>query len=562
MPLLLKDFPYSEEFLTNPDNWIPWDVEKALENRLIDLFQDGGIMFKIGQSTIQYKSLGLVHVLGRLFGSPGKLIKSTPRLTKYFTKGLVDVEILDLSRNRAVVEMKVHGRQTRSACLYNQGIYSRIPGLFGYGNVVLTERQCVVPANEINTSWGGTIPKGVHFGAESCIFELKWGNKKESLIEAGLDKKITLADAIKHLEDNYAKLQTAYGEMEKSERKYKSLMENASDIIFLLDLDCVIYSVNRKGLQSLGYRQEEILGRHIGDLLVQESDMASKREGKCLENCPVPFEAVLKPRNSDYLLISATCSHIMNGSEMTGTMLICRDITKEREMNTRLLETEKFAAKGLLAAEIAHEINNSLANIETSLFIADKLHVDGNIKSNALNDVSGEIEELSGIVNSILDVYRSNDQGVQAVDINDEIKKILKMLGRKFSGKGITISANFSPELPKVLCHAGHIKEILLNVIKNAQEALEKSAIKNIIITSSYEDGNVEMIIEDSGPGISDELRGKIFSPLHTTKRHGTGLGLNICRKLIGQYGGSMEIASGPSKGTRVLLKIPVKTNA
>jgi len=557
IPLLLRDIPYTEAYLTDNNNWIPWKYERILEERLADLYRDENVMFRIGRSVFNLKSLGLVNILGNLFLSPERLIKYTPRIARYFTKDILHISVLNAKKGSALIEMKIKGRQTRGACLYNQGLFSVIPEFFGLPPGLLKEHQCVVPGSEIK----GGAGKGIKFGAGSCMFEMKWeGGKKTGFFKNRLDKKLVLVEAVKHLEENHLKLQEAYEKVSTSEKRYFDLMENAGDIICLLDTKGEITFVNKKGLEISGYSQGEIIGRHFSAFLHEESIVealrkfheAFSREG------PSVVEVVMLTKQMKHVFLSVNSSVIMDNGAPAGLMLIARDITGDKEMSRRLLEAEKFAAKGIIAAEIAHEINNSLANIETALFILKGIKVDSETRAESLKEMTDEIERMSGIVTGILDVYRPNDNTLHPLDINAEITKVLGILQRKLSGKGIKVLTDLAPDLPPLICHEGHLKQVLLNLIKNSIEALETGGhIKMITIGTKKEDGEMKVAIEDTGPGIPEEMKADIFSPLYTTKEKGTGLGLDVCLQIMQKYKGSIDITSAQGKGTLVELRFP-----
>jgi signal transduction histidine kinase len=239
-------------------------------------------------------------------------------------------------------------------------------------------------------------------------------------------------------------------------------------------------------------------------------------------------------------------------------MIIARDITHDREIAARLLSAERFAAKGMVAAEITHEINNSLANIETALFIVNNIRTESQYKQEIFKDVHDEIDRMSGIVKGILEVYRSDDAAIESVNLNTEIPKVINMTKRRLSGKVITIISKLTPELPSVPCYPGHIKQILLNLIKNAEESMDVSPQKIITISTSGDNGSVNMHISDTGSGIPPDIRDKVFSHLFTSKPEGYGFGLSICKQIAKKYRGDINLESEEGKGTTVTVSFPV----
>jgi PAS domain S-box-containing protein len=590
---LVEGLPYDMDYLMDTDNWISWDTERILEERLARLFDDEFIMFKIGNSAVTLKSVGILNVLFNLFMTPEKWIRFTPKVARYFTKGIVDIKVLEASKESATVDLKINGKQTRGACLYNQGLYSQMKELFGLSNFNIDEIQCCVPIDEIgplngkyyhvddnevvesnedgsrNKIIGRLSPSGTFaidgklFGADSCIYKLSWKKKMRHFRLGTAGREQALQEALQHLEQNYEKLQSAYEQLWRSEEKYKDLMDNASDIICLIDDQGTIMSINKKGSELSGYSFEEIVGRHFNSF-VEESykEETLARFISSLKGSPTKLELAIITRDGRRLILSVNTSPIREGEKTIGLMLIARDVTEEREMASRLLEAERFAAKGIVAAEIAHEINNSLANIETALFIINEIGVEAHHKQDVLRDVYDEIDRMSGIVKGILEVYRSDDAVIQAVDINTEIMKVLNFTGRRLSGKGISVIPRLYPNLSTIACYPGHIKQILLNLIKNAGDAVVLSSPKLIMVSTEEGEGFVRIKVKDTGCGITEELVKKVSSQLFTTKERGVGLGLSICRQIVEKYGGNLIIESEERKGTTVTISLPINQYA
>ncbi|MDO8747165.1 MAG: PAS domain S-box protein, partial [Thermodesulfovibrionales bacterium] len=501
------------------------------------------------------KSLGIVNIVINLFMTPERLISYTPKIARYFTKGAVHINVIETSQESATVELKIKGKQTRGACLFNQGMFSIITELFGLEAADISEIQCVVPLDEL----GGPSNKlnGTLFGSESCIYRLRWKNKRSLFVSRVAGKKRALEEAMRHLEANHMKLQQAYESIRESEEKYRELLENASDIIYFLDLDGIITFLNKKGLELSSYTSGEVIGQNFISFIdnpFKEEFLLRLREN--LQSATAIFELGVNRKNGEHLILSINSSPIKEADNTIGIMLIARDRTQELEIANRLLEAERFAAKGMVAAEIAHEINNSLANIETGLFIINNRHVDRQYRQDILKDVYEEIERMSGIVKGILEVYHSDDTVIQSVDINSEILKVINITQRRLKGKGISIVSKLAPDLPSIPCYPGHIKQILLNLIKNAEEAMHSDNKRLIIISTEEDSGFIKLGVSDTGCGIPEDMINKVFSPLFTSKADGTGLGLSICREIAQKYGGDIKIESKET-GTSAIVSLP-----
>jgi len=537
---------------------------------------------------VSLKSLGIVNILFNLFVTPERLVRYAPKIARYFTRDIVQITVRETTKNSALVELRVKGRQTRGACLFNQGMFSLASELFGQGETAVAEVQCVVPVQELGryhdrlyaldaeghvlesecgcaqhvigaVSETGTFRlNDTVFGAESCLYRLTWDTRPFRLRRGTAGRREALEDALVHLEENHAKLQNAYEDLRMSGEKYRDLMENASDIICFVDAGSRITALNKKGIELSGYGLDEVIGQDIFSLIDDAGrDAAAARLRESLAGDPTVVEVVLKKRDGGRLILSINSTPVTENGRISGLMLIARDITLEREMAGRLIEAERFAAKGMVAAEIAHEINNSLANIETALYILNNIRVDRGYRQDVLKDVHEEIERMSGIVKGILEVYRADDSVIQAVDMNAEIIKIIHMTQRRLKGKGISIIPELYPNLSPIACYPGHIKQILLNLIKNAEDAMLSSVRKQVVISTGERDDIVSLKVSDTGCGIPEERMHRIFAPFHTSKPDGAGLGLTICREIAKKYGGEMRLQSETGKGTSVMVSFP-----
>ncbi len=591
---LLEGLPFNKSYLMNSDNWISWEIERILEERLVNLYEDEMIMFKIGRSVVRDQSLGIVNILSNLFMTPERFIRYAPKIARYFTKDAVHITVLDTAPQSATLELRIKGKQTKGSCLYNQGLLSVSLEIFGIGSAEISEEQCIVPVDEIGKAGNRfySIDKdkrviehlslgkkgkcighladdhsfqlnGTRYGAESCIYRLKWEAKSNRFFRKTAGRQKALNEALEHLEENHKKLEDAYERVWHSEAQYRSLMENASDIICIIDANGIITSINKKGIELSGYSSEEIIGQ---DFLcfVDDADKkeAQKKFMASLDAPAGPLELVIRTKDRSALVISANSSSIRESGNVVGLMIIARDITKESEMTARLLEAERFAAKGMVAAEIAHEINNSLANMETALFIVNNIRTDSRYRQDIFHDVFEEIERMSGIVKGILEVYRSDNTVIQQVNLNTEIAKVIDITRRRLYGKVISIASELSPDLPSVPCYPGHIKQILLNLIKNAEEAMSNSNKKLITISTAEGNGHVRLDVKDTGCGIPKGNLAKVFTQLYTSKSEGSGMGLAICRQIISQYNGTITIKSDDRKGTTVSVTLPTKYHA
>jgi signal transduction histidine kinase len=232
----------------------------------------------------------------------------------------------------------------------------------------------------------------------------------------------------------------------------------------------------------------------------------------------------------------------------------------ERSRN-QLLVAEKLASVGKLAASVAHEIRNPLTAMKMWLFSIRET-VQGNAElERKLGIVSEEIARLESIVRDFLEFSRPRTLDLQPQDVAAVIDQMIELLAPRFQGEKIGITYTPRPALPPVMADAAQLKQVLLNLLGNAADAMAGGG--EIRITSSAEkdaDGRPMVVVRigDTGPGMSQDIQCRIFEPFFTTKETGTGLGLCIAAQVMDRHGGGLVLESSTEKGTTFAVWMPV----
>ena len=231
--------------------------------------------------------------------------------------------------------------------------------------------------------------------------------------------------------------------------------------------------------------------------------------------------------------------------------------TGELEQTQRkLIESEKFAALGMLAAGVAHEINNPLGNISLSAELLLKKEGDP-YKIRKLENILESVGITSRIVKNLLAYSRRSELSFELADVNGLVEKALELSENTLKVAGINLIIKLSSELPAIKVDSKKLQQVLLNIITNAVQAMPDGG--ELYVSTYAEDGFVILELDDTGPGIPVEIRDKIFDPFFTTKDLSTsaGLGLSVSQGILGEHDGSIEIRDSDIKGTRVLIKLP-----
>lgn len=239
---------------------------------------------------------------------------------------------------------------------------------------------------------------------------------------------------------------------------------------------------------------------------------------------------------------------------------------KMDELNAQLMQSDKLAALGKTAADIAHEINNPIAVIgEKAAWMRDLLEDEEFQQSENLSEyrisiekIEEHVERIRKIIHNMLGFARRMEPHLDKVDINAVVDQTLELLQNHARISNIEIHRSLQPELPAIASDQSQLQQVFLNLINNAIDAIGKDG--RIEIRSRKADSFIEIDIKDDGPGIPESQQRRIFDPFFTTKQSGkgTGLGLSISRDIVETLGGKIDFVSQEGKGTTFTIKLPI----
>jgi signal transduction histidine kinase len=223
------------------------------------------------------------------------------------------------------------------------------------------------------------------------------------------------------------------------------------------------------------------------------------------------------------------------------------------------IQTEQLAELGLLAAGIAHEINNPLAVIAYAL---ELLQRDGGLtpfQVEMAERIEAEIDRLKTLTGGLLCFTTGREGRRRLVALNQLIDEVFSLLRFELQRQSITLETEFA-ELPLVDADPNKLKQVVINLVMNAAQAMQGKG-KVVLRTCRHDDSSVELSVADTGPGIPPESQERIFKPFFTTRPagEGTGLGLYLCRNIVQEHGGEILVESVPGAGTTFRVRLPVQ---
>jgi two-component system NtrC family sensor kinase len=412
----------------------------------------------------------------------------------------------------------------------------------------------------------------VHGGARLGVVEVEFDAPQGSespVLQIVCDLLAPFLDAMTLSEDLALEVASRSREIEE-QRRFTSLIIDSLPVgLYVIDRDYRIQVWNRKretGTQGL--RRSEVMGRQVFDVLTRQPAAQLRAEFdrvfRAGEMQQMEIE-VAGPAGDDmrYYRISRIPMRL-DGDAITHVITIGEDVTEPREVQMRILQSEKLAAVGQLAAGVMHEINNPLATIGACVAaIQSRLgaSADGTV-GEYLEIIDKEVDRCTRIVDGLLDFSRPKEAAPkQPVAVNGLVDRTLFLLKHHQRFRRISVSRQLTDGLPPVLVNDEQMIQVLMALMLNGVDAMEDGGILTVR-TRQHPHRQDEVLIEvaDTGHGISAADLQKIFEPFYTTKPpgRGTGLGLSICYGLVEQHLGRLEVESLPGLGSTFRVFLPV----
>lgn len=353
-------------------------------------------------------------------------------------------------------------------------------------------------------------------------------------------------------------------ELAQSERKYRRIFEVSRDMIMLVTPRGKILDINPAGAEMLGLSIEEILSGEVflGEFLHNPEDW-SRLEAELKAKGYVPDTELLmkKTDHSPFSVLLSCATENFSDGRFDAVHLLVKDISQRKTMEQQLLQADKLASIGQLAAGIAHEINNPLSVILGYTQLLLRTEPPGTQRYDDYRIVEKHARTCKGIVGDLLSFARSTKTKKGEANIHAAIEEILGVLSHHFELDGIRIEREFDPLVPTLSMDAEKIKQVLMNLLMNAKQAIGKSKGTIRLATRYDREGRfVSVRVSDDGCGIDPASLPRIFDPFFTTKEtgEGTGLGLSVSYGIVQDHGGEIRVESKPGCGATFTMILPV----
>ncbi len=361
-------------------------------------------------------------------------------------------------------------------------------------------------------------------------------------------------------------------ELQQSEKKFRGLFEGSMDMIFFCSADQTIEDINPSGVKILGFeKREDVIGKSFRELFADTEQWVTFRAQLCKEGRIKDFEAKLQRPDGTIIYVILTISVLRSeDGTVRGCEGIAKDITNMKQVMESLIQSEKMASVGQLAAGVAHEINTPLGIILGYTQLLEEDCQSNRDAYESLKIVEKQTKICKRIVADLLKFSRHTpDSDTVEVDLNECINEVLAVMEHTLNMDHVYVNKNLEQDLPTVHGNREKLRQVIMNLIKNAHHAIEQEGIIGIWTEYNRENQEVRIVIGDTGTGIPPEIQKKIFDPFFTTKgvEKGTGLGLSVSFGIIKDHGGFIEAQSPPEEGrfaeagmeTVMIIHLPVK---
>jgi PAS domain S-box-containing protein len=390
-----------------------------------------------------------------------------------------------------------------------------------------------------------------------------------------LEAEVAATEVAKHFEDVKRQIKVLYEAMRENQLLLETVLENSAASIYAKRKDGRYIYLNHEMEALCNVVREQVLGKSDFEVFPKEiaqqwraNDLKAMTTGELV----VAEETIDSPRG-ERLVLSKKVPLTSSNGEVEGICGISADITDLRRTELALREAvaklererdNKLTNVEAIMAAIAHEVRQPLMAIVINgsaarRFLA-RAPADIDEATANLNRIINDCRRASEVFDSILTLFRREDQERQAIDVNEIALEVLQSSRGELAEHRVTTRAELASELPLISGHKRQLQQVISNLVQNAIEAMDNTTDRDRLLrvrTGLHNRDAIIVAVEDSGPGVDPKQLGSIFDAFFTTKSHGIGLGLAICRMIVERHGGQLTAASDGNNGARFQFVLP-----
>jgi len=412
---------------------------------------------------------------------------------------------------------------------------------------------------EVQTALDNNVPFRLIYKIQTKNDQTKWVWEQGRGVYNSKNKLVALEGLVIDITE-----QTEY---QNKLRKLSAAVGQTANMICITDMNGIVEYVNPAFIKGTGYGFKDVYGKELNDIrAIEEKQKFFNTVKQFIESGKSLTDKIrVQKKSGEWYWERINVSPILDDeNKITNVLYVCIDITTELEAYQQLVEADKMSAIGLLAAGVAHEFKNFLGGIigyasyaQTSLDSENALE----ITKDALEHIVEIGERANEVAMSLLTYSKVKSIVMTKQDLGSAVEKTLELFSKELKNSCIKVETHYE-DIPMIRFSSGRIQQILLNLLINARDAIEKHG--NLRITISKDGQNAMVKVADNGIGIEAQNLTKVFDPFYSTKGVwgkddvvGTGMGLSVSRNIAREHGGDLTVKSEPGKGSTFTLSLP-----
>lgn len=362
-----------------------------------------------------------------------------------------------------------------------------------------------------------------------------------------------------------SKLEEAYRVLEERAMQLISIQDYTQSIlgsvtsgVLTVGPDASIATVNPAAERILNVSEEQIVARALQTLFREDSGLTADVRKVLEGRIPRTMRDVkLITATGKTVHAQASVSRMRDvGGRRLGAVVTIEDVSDIKALTDQLIRADRLAAMGELTAGVAHEVRNPLGIIRASVQLMEDAECSRDRVHEAAEVIKQEIDRLDRVIKALLDFGRPAQPTMRPVDVRQVLDEVV-LFSRTFASRGLVeITEEYGEGVPEVMADPEQLKQIFVNLISNAVQAMSETG-GHLVVSTGADEGFVFVRFTDDGPGIPSDMLGKIFDPFVSTRDDGTGLGLTIVHRIVDDHDGHIEVVSEPGAGTAFTVWLP-----
>lgn len=389
---------------------------------------------------------------------------------------------------------------------------------------------------------GGFFVLGLLFGAVRDLEDTKTRDLRQVSLQ---------------LEEAYKKLEERAIQLINVQDYTSSILRSITSGVLTVGPDSSVATANPAAERMLGMSEFEMVPKPIASLFRDDGGLANDVTKVLSGRLPLALrETTISTPPGRVVHVQTSTSRMRAvGGSVLGAVVTLEDVSDIRALTDQLIRADRLAAMGELTAGVAHEVRNPLGVIRASVQLVEDANCDQTRISAAADVIKQEIDRLDRVIKALLDFGRPSKPTLVRVSVNDVLDDVVLFTNRFAKQANVKIVEKLDAQTPPVIADPDQLKQVFLNLVTNAVQAMGEDG-GSITITTGSDGDYVQTVFEDTGPGIAEDDLPKVFDPFFTKRAEGTGLGLTIVHRIIDEHDGHIEVSSSP-EGTRFTVSLP-----